>query len=104
MAKKKKDKYGVFTYDTFPYMVVHRIGDFTDSGAIELKDCQGYTRSVKDVIAVISGDRGKDIYNSLGSYRVGYQKRHDELKNDILDDIVNDYPELEELKKEKVEV
>ena len=103
MAKKKKksEKIGIFTYDVFPYLVAHRIGGFNDGGGIDLADCQGFSRSVDSLVAVIAGERGKDAYEYIENMGVEYRKQEKALRIKIQQQLIRDFPELKNIKEIK---
>jgi hypothetical protein len=85
--KKKKRKYvqkqcAIFTYDLFPYMVVHDVLQVDDDGDIEI--CQGYWRSADSLIAIFPRKRKKEIEELISEMERAYRVVQEDARNNLL--------------------
>ena len=100
MAKKKAKKrpvkkIGAFIYDLFPYCVTHTVKKITDEGNIE---CDGFTMGVSALLAIKGGKRGLELQEAVSFARCEYDRRMNDTKDELWEDLIERFPELKRAK------
>jgi hypothetical protein len=80
--KPSQKQCAVFTYDLFPYMVVHDVLSVDEDGAIEI--CQGYWRSADSLIAIFPRKRKKEIEELINEMERAYRVVQEDARNNLL--------------------
>jgi hypothetical protein len=102
-AKKKKKKKrartrrpkqcAVFTYDVFPYMVVHDVLSVDDDGDIEF--CQGYYRTAGSLIAIFPHKKREEIDDMLDNMKTQYEIAKENARKRLLQELAKRFPALQ---------
>jgi len=92
MAKNKIKQCAVFTYDQFPYMVVHDVLKVHDDGGIEF--AQGFSRYANSLIAIFPYKMKKEIEDRLDYMKVQYKLAQEDSRNKLLYEISEHIPAL----------
>ena len=97
MAKQKKKKKStqkqcaVFTYDLFPYMVVHNVLGIRDDGSIVFGNV---TMSADSLVAIFPRKIKKDIENRLNYMQKQYRLAQEDSRNKLLNELSKHIPAL----------